>query len=104
MTSSARFASLVDAGSDLPGELVDALIEVVVRPRDSHARSCVVCSLVQEICASVEWLHFSDDDASHRQEDATEELVSLRQVAAAAQDHRSRMAPGGSIRGDRGTS
>lgn len=86
---------LPDPGPDLPGELIDALIDVVVRPVEPGARSGVICSMVQEMCDAVEWLHHDDNRmSSAADEQGQRELVSIRQLAAAAEAHRSRMTAG----------
>ena len=75
----------------LTGELLDALIEAVVVPRDPRARSAVICTLVHEMCATVERLQRSEAGSRH----ATEvEMISVRRLAAAAQDYRLQMAFG----------
>ena len=87
MTTVSSFASLVEP-QVVPAELLDALVEAVVFSPDPRARSAVICSLVQEMCAAVRWLHGGDttfDDA------ADVELASISQVAAAAQNHHWRM-------------
>jgi len=99
-TMTADSASVGSTGStgsqnQLAGELLDSLVEAVMHRPDARVRSDVISSLVQEMCAAVEWLHGSDalNDA------ADQELVSLRRVVAAAQDHQERMrspAPTGS--------
>ena len=71
----------------LPGHLIDALIEAVVLPPDPGARSAVVCSLVHELCTALEWL---DGDETIRGE-ASNEALSIQQLASAAQDHHQRM-------------
>jgi hypothetical protein len=90
-------ASVGSTGSQiqLAGELLDALVEAVMHWPDARVRSAVISSLVQEMCAAVEWLHGSDALNNA----ADQELVSLRRVVAAAQDHQERMrspAPTGS--------
>lgn len=77
----------------ISGELLDALIEAVVFPPNPQARSGLICSLVQEICATVEWRHEGDaplDRASH------EELAGIRRLVDAAHEHHRRMAAFGS--------
>ena len=72
----------------VPGELIDSLIESVVLPHNPLARAIVICDLLREMCAAVEWLQGTEttpDDAVGR------ELASLRQLVAAAQDHQRRM-------------
>lgn len=71
-----------------PGELADLLTESVVRPHDPLDRAAVICNLLGEVCAAVEWLHGPEltlDDAAGR------EVASLRQLIAAGQDHQRRM-------------
>jgi hypothetical protein len=48
----------------------------------------VICGLVREMCAAVEWLYGSDLAAD---QDTVDELISFRGLAAAAQDHHRRM-------------
>lgn len=51
----------------------------------------MICSLVHEMCATVEWLQRSETGSRH----ATEaEMMSVRRLASAAQDYRLRMAFG----------
>jgi hypothetical protein len=88
MTGASLFVVYPDSETFVTGELIDALIEAVVLPKDPHARSAVICTLVHEICEAVEWLHAGDEGF---EEAANEELLSLRQVEAAAQDHHERM-------------
>jgi hypothetical protein len=72
--------------ASLPASL-DAIVEAVALPRDPWARSAVVCSLVNQMCAAVGWLHEPDTPLAN----ATDvELASIGQLAKAAQDH-----PGG---------
>jgi hypothetical protein len=84
---SSSFAS-VDSGSLIAGELIDAVIEAVVLPPGPQARAAVICGLVHEMCAAVEWL---PSGTSPYAEAAGDERVSLRQVAAAADRHLERM-------------
>jgi hypothetical protein len=70
------------------GEFIDAFIEAVILPRDRCSRSAVICGLVREMCAAVEWLYGSDLDSD---QDIVDELISFRGLAAAAQDHHRRM-------------
>lgn len=68
--------------------LIDTLMETVVLPLDARARSAAIRSLMVEITTAVAWLRERgrpDDDAT------AAELVSLRQLAIAAQDHERRM-------------
>jgi hypothetical protein len=89
MTTEATVSRTADPHTIVSGELVDALIEAVVLPSDPRARSVVICSLVQEMCASVEWLRGSDIGLGR----ATEaEVSSIRRLGSAAHDHRMRMA------------
>lgn len=67
------------------------MIEAVVLPPDARARSAVICRLVHELCATVEWLQRSHTGSRQ----ATEaEMISIRRLASAAQDYRLRMAFG----------
>ena len=84
VSTSIRFA---DSDSLLSGELIDSLIEAVVLPPDALARAARVCTLVDELCAAVEWLHGSETVSDA----AGIELSSLRQLVVAAQDHQRRM-------------
>ena len=93
MTAAATVAPLADLPIDLPGELVDALIDAVSRPLDPSARSAVICAVVQEMCSTVEWLQDEEIGVGR----ATDrELASLRRVEGAADDHRLWMAGLGS--------
>jgi hypothetical protein len=88
MTETSTVNGSATAGALIPGELVDLLIESVVRPHDPLDRAAVICNLLGELCAAVEWLHDPEltlDDADGR------EVASLRQLIAAGQDHRRRM-------------
>ena len=82
MNGSANTSTLV------PGELMDSLIESVVLPHDPLARAALICNLLSELCAAVEWLHAAEttlDDAP------SIEVAGLRQLVAAAQDHQRRL-------------
>ena len=69
-------------------DLIDALMEAVVLPLDAPARSVAIRSLMEEITTALEWLAGHDTPG----DDATPaELVSLRELTAAAQDHERRM-------------
>ena len=71
----------------LPSELIDGIAEAVASRPDLGSRSDVVCSLVQEIYETVKWVHAAD-----LQQD---EVASLAQVMAAAQEHSLRMKAAG---------
>jgi hypothetical protein len=88
MTAESPFPGLADSDTPLPGELIDALIEAVVIPPDPRSRSLVIGDLVNEICAAVEWSCSRDTTLDVAQDD---ELISVRQLAAATQDHQLRM-------------
>jgi hypothetical protein len=72
----------------ISGELLDALIEAVVFPPHPRARSGLICSVMQEICAAVAWRQEGDalDQAAH------EELAGIQRLVDAAHDHHRRMA------------
>ena len=80
---------LTDSDGFVTGELVDLLLEAVVRPPDASVRAAVVSQVVQELCMAVAWLH----GTSAIGEDAAvdEELMSLHRVAVAAREHQQRM-------------
>ena len=61
-------------------------------PPDPGARSAVVCSLVHELCTALEWL---DGDETTPGE-ASNEAISIQQLASAAQDHHLRLTRSGS--------
>ena len=99
MTRASTFASSVESQVVLPAELLDALVEAVVFSPDPRTRAAVIRSLVHEMCAAVQWLHSGDTTFG----DAAEvELASIRQLAAAAQDHYWRMSflRAGAVRSD----
>lgn len=75
--------SLCAADSKLSAELVHG-VEAVLTPTSPQVRSVAVTSVVEEIYRTVEWLHGGDAGQA--------ELVSLRQLLAAARDHEVRMA------------
>ena len=76
------------ASAVIPDELVDLLIESVVRPNDPLDGAAVICDLLSEMCAAVEWLHGPELTLDHG---AGREAASLRQRIAAGQDNRRRM-------------
>ena len=82
-----------DSQVSVAGTLIDALLEAVVLPPDGRTRAAVICSVVQEMCAAVEWL--SSPDLSPDGQPTEDELAGLRDIAAAARDHRDRMILGG---------
>ena len=88
MTRLPTFASSDVSRVVVPAELLDALVEAVVFSPDPQVRSAIICSLVREMCAAVEWLHGGDTtfDAA-----ANVELASIGRLAAAARDHHWRM-------------
>ena len=88
MSSVSLNASSVDAPRVLSGQLVDAVVEAVLRLPDAHARSAAMSSLVGEVCAAV-FRRYQDNPS--RPATAEVELASARQVAAAAQSHAWRM-------------
>jgi hypothetical protein len=88
MTALSTINGSASAGALVPGELIDSLIESVVLPHNSLARSAAICDLLREMYAAVEWLHGTEktpDDA------VCQEVASLRQLVAAGQDHQTRM-------------
>lgn len=88
MTAVTTSIRVADSETLLSGELIDSLIEAVVLPPDALARAARVCTLVDELCAAVEWLHSSETTLSDA---AGIELSSLRQLVVAAHDHQRRM-------------
>lgn len=74
------------------GELLDAIIEAVVRAGDPAARAAVVNELVHEMCATLEWLHDSDPELGGS---PAEELLSIARLSRAARDHQQQMVEGG---------
>ncbi len=88
MTAETTVPPLAEFDPSISGELLDALIEAVVLPPDPHARSAVICTLVQEMCSTLEFLQGSENGSGR----ATDyELSSMHQLARAAYDHRLRM-------------
>ena len=88
MTEISTVNGSATANALIPGELADLLIESMLRPHDPPDRAAVICNLLGELCAAVEWLHgpeYTLDDTAVR------EVASLRQLLAAGQDHRRRM-------------
>jgi hypothetical protein len=79
---------LPGSATRLSGELQDALVEALVVPPGPGARAAVICTLVQEMQSIVECLWDSETVGGCATE---QELTSLRQFAAAADDHRQRM-------------
>lgn len=70
------------------GELLDALIEVVLHARGPAARATVISELVQEMCAVVQWLH---DSGLVADDPRADELASITRLSRAAQDHQRQM-------------
>lgn len=70
------------------GELLDAIIEVIVQARGPAARAAVISELVQEMWATVEWLHDTD---AERDDSEPDELVSIMRLPVAARDHQRQM-------------
>jgi hypothetical protein len=68
------------------GELLDGLVEALALPADPRARSAVICAVVQQMCSTVECLGSTETGQGTEQE-----LMSMRQLARAAFDHRLRM-------------
>ena len=87
MTAVSTINDFAIASTLVPGELIDSLIESVVLPHNPLVRSVAICNLLGEVCTAVEWLYGTEttDDA------AGQEVASLRQLVAAAQDHQRRM-------------
>lgn len=88
MTATSLSNSVSDSRLTLPGKLIDLLIEAVVLPTDALGRSALLCDLLNELCEAVDWIHSS---ATLPDDSTSEESASLRQLAAAAQDHQLRM-------------
>lgn len=80
MTTLLTMPSTRAAYARLSGHLSDALSEAVVLPPDPCARSAVICSLVEEMRASLEW-----------RQGPLEELMSIQQLVNAAHEHQVRM-------------
>lgn len=80
---SALVSSSPSAPDALPATLVDALAEAVAFRPDPTSRAAVICDLVSEVSATLQWRH--GYDRSH------DELASFGPVVAAAQQHRDRM-------------
>ena len=88
MTEISTVNGSATANALIPGELADLLDESVVLTQDPFVRAAVICNLLGEVCAAVEWLHGPEptlDDAAGR------EVASLRQLIAAGKDHQRRM-------------
>ena len=85
MTTVTTFDDSADSQVVVAAELLDALVESLP---DARARAAVICSMVYEMCAAVGWLQETDTPL---EDAATEELVSIGQLATAAQDHYLRM-------------
>ena len=88
MTSVIPFVGSADSESFVAREQLDALVQAMGLPRDARTRAAIICGLVHEMCAAVEARHGSDDSRGDVTDD---ELLSIRQLASAAQDHRLRM-------------
>ena len=84
MTAVSRLEGTSSTRALAPGSLIDSLIESVVLPYDPLARSAVICDLVSELCAAVERLH---GDETTIVDPVNPEVVSLRQLMVAAEDH-----------------
>ena len=87
MTETSTVNGSISASARIP-ELVDLLIEPIVRPPDSLDRAAVIVTLLGELCAAVEWLH---GPGATLEDAAGREVASLRQLVAAGQDHQRRM-------------
>lgn len=88
MTEISTVNGSATANALIPGELADLLDESVVLTQGPLDRAAVICDLLGELCAAVEWLHGPEpapNDAAGR------EVASLRQLIAASQDHQRRM-------------
>jgi hypothetical protein len=85
MTTVTSFDDSADSQVVVAAELLDALVESLP---DARARAAVICSMVYETCAAVGWLQETDTPLEGA---ATDELVSIGQLATAAQDHYLRM-------------
>ena len=72
----------------LTNGLIDALMEAVVLPLDARARSAAIRCMLEEITTALEWLAGQDPPGDYA---TAAEVVSLRQLATAAQDHERRM-------------
>jgi hypothetical protein len=82
------FSNLTLLSGSIRGEMLDSLIEVVMHARGPAARAAVISELVQEMCATVEWLH---DSGPGLDDPDADELISTMQLSRAAQDHQRRM-------------
>ena len=95
MTTDSIDSFQVDANGFVRGELLDAFIEVVIHARGPMARAAVIAELVQEMCATVEWLHRSGTELEDPQ---AKELTSITRLSRAAQDHQRRMSASSQVR------
>ena len=70
------------------GDVLDGVIEEVVHARSAVVRAEILADLVQEVYATVQWLHESDTALDHCRAD---ELTSIGRLARAAQEHQRQM-------------
>ncbi len=75
----------------IPAEIVDAITGSIVLRTSAAARADVICSLVEEMYASVEWMHQSQGPGH--------ELHGLRDALLAVREHRRRLTEPGTIGG-----
>ena len=88
MTTVPSFVGSADPQVVVVAELLGAAVEAVVTSPDPCSRASVICSLVEEMCAALGWLHEPEtplDDATNQ------EVASIGQLAAAAHGHHLRM-------------
>lgn len=79
---------VVELEGTVHGELLDAVVEAVIRARGPAARAAVICELVQEMCGTLEWLHDGDPELDGS---AVDELTSVRRLSRDARDHHRQM-------------
>ena len=88
MTTGSINPAPVDSSGIIRGALLDAVIEVVVHARGPAARAAVISELVEEMCATVEWLH---DTGTELDDSQADELTSITRLTRAAHDHQLQM-------------
>lgn len=88
MTTDCLSFTVVDPDGIVRGDLLDALVEVVIHARGPAARAEVISELVQEICATVEWLHHN---GTQLDDSPADELMGITRLSEAAHDHQRHM-------------
>ena len=96
MTTQSTYPTVTDVNAAAHGGLLDALMEVVVKARGPAARAALIADLVQEMCATVEWLHRYGPELDDARAD---ELIGTTRLSEVAQEHRQRMSarPGATV-------